>query len=137
MYPNYNNQFYMQDLQGMRDRIDRQLQQMAQMSQPSINQTFQLNSSQNQVIKRVNSIEEVKNELVITESIFLNEDFNEMYIKSVDGTIKKYKYEPIIELDEKDKKIIELTKSNEKLLKELTELKESNKNNNVKENKKS
>ena len=34
MYPNnYNNQFYIQDLQNMRDRIDKQLQQMTQPKQ--------------------------------------------------------------------------------------------------------
>lgn len=64
MYPNYNNQFYMQDLQGMRDRIDRQLQQMQQISQPQqtpITQNFQLAPSQNNSsIKYAENLDDVK-----------------------------------------------------------------------------
>ena len=37
MYPNYNTPYYMQDLQSMRDRIDKQLQQMQQINQPQTN----------------------------------------------------------------------------------------------------
>ena len=71
-YPYYNNnQFYMQDLQNMKDRSDNQMKQMQQFNQnqmqqqpiPQINQSFQLapNPNSNELeSKYVNNIDEVK-----------------------------------------------------------------------------
>lgn len=114
-YP--NNQFYIQDLQNMRDRIDRQMQQLqSQNQQPvqqPITQNFQLapNPTNNELeSKYVNSIDEVKNTFVMKTGIFLTKDFKTLWVKDVTGNIKTYKTEEVIELDEKDREILDLQK---------------------------
>lgn len=115
MYPNPNSQFYLQDLQNMRDRIDRQLNQIQQMQNPQysqtpqINQTFQLSPNQNNSgVKYASSINDVKKELVFGDTVFLDKNFTQMWFKNASGEIKTYELREIIELDEKDLKIKEL-----------------------------
>lgn len=116
--PNYygNNQFYVQDLQNMRDRIDRQLNQlqhqnqMQQIPQP-ITQNFQLAPQQtnNELeSKFVNSLDDVKNTFVIKTGLFTNKDFSTLWVKDVAGNIRTFRTEEVVELDEKDKEIAEL-----------------------------
>lgn len=106
MYP-YNNQMYQQELQNMRDRIDRQLQQVQQNPNTGlptpITQNFQLAPSQsNTNIKYVNSIDEVKRELVFSDTIFLNKEYNTMWIKNTKGDIRTFNIMEMIQKDEKD-----------------------------------
>lgn len=120
-----NNPFYMQNLQDMRDRIDNQMRQIQQQQnqfqqqQPApITQNFQLAPTQaNSEIegKYAENIDEVKNTFVIKTGVFVNKDFTTMWVKDVSGNIKTYKTEEVVELDAKDKKIIELQKQIEKL----------------------
>lgn len=119
-YP--NNQFYMQDLQNMRDRIDRQMQQLqqnqAQPVQQPITQNFQLapNPNNNELeSKYANSIDDVKNTFVMKTGVFINKDFSTLWIKDVTGNIKTFKTEEVIELDDKDKEIMSLKKEIENL----------------------
>lgn len=131
IYP-YNPMVF-QDLQNMRDRIDRQMiqmqQPMQQQQQPQIQQTFQLASNIQSELdsKYATSIEDVKNTLAMKTTVFINKDINTMWIKDITGAIKTYKVEEIIEMDAKDKEIMELKK-------QLSELKEeiSNAKSNVK-----
>lgn len=114
MFNPYFNQQYQQDLINMRERIDRQLQQSQnppQMQQPvPITQNFQLAPNQNQNgIKYVNSIDDVKKELVFVDTLFVDKEYTQLWLKNALGEVKTYKLEPIIELDEKDRKIAELT----------------------------
>lgn len=118
-YPMYgNNQFYMQDLQAMKDRIDsqmRQIQQQNQMQQqtPQIHQSFQLAPTTNTnelESKYVNNIDEVKNTFVMKTGIFVNKEMNTLWQKNVNGDIRTFKIEEIIEIDEKDKEILMLKK---------------------------
>lgn len=44
---NYPNQFYMNDLQNMRDRIDNQMRQLSQYQPTPITQNFQITPSTN------------------------------------------------------------------------------------------
>ena len=116
MYP--NNQFYLQDLQNMKDRIDVQMRQIqqnqAQQVQPQpITQNFQLTPTQskNEIeSKYVNSIEEVKNTFVIKTGVFVNKDYSKLWIKDVTGNIRVFNTEEVIEMDEKDREIFELKK---------------------------
>lgn len=112
MYNPYNNQMYINDLQNMRDRIDRQMQQMTQTNQqptPQINQNFQITPTQsNNSIKYMNDINDVKKELVFCDTLFVNKDFNSLWFKNASGEITTYKLKKVVELDEKDKKINEL-----------------------------
>ena len=109
-YPYYqNNQFYMQDLQNMKDRIDRQMQQVQQMNQNQIQnqqpvpitQNFQLapNPNNNELeSKYVNNIDEVKNTFVMKTGVFINKDFTSLWIKDVTGNIRTFRTEEIIEM---------------------------------------
>jgi hypothetical protein len=140
-YPTYanNSQFYMQNLQDMRDRIDNQIRnyQQNQAQQPvtqPITQNFQLapNPTNNELeAKYVDNIEAVKNTFVIKTGIFLNKDFSTLWVKDVTGKIRTFTTEEIIEMDEKDKEIYMLKQEleNMKLL-----IKNSQDNNEIKEN---
>ena len=122
MYPNYNTPYYMQDLQSMRDRIDKQLQQMQQINQPQqtpITQNFQLAPSQNSSIKYAETIEDVKKDLVFGDTLFVNKDYTYMWLKNARGDIKTYEVKEIVILDEKDTQIKNLTAQIEELKKEL------------------
>lgn len=121
MYNPYNNQLYMQDLQGLRDRIDRQMQ-IANQNQPQtapITQNFQLAPNQNSDgIKYVNSIDDVKKELVFADTLFVNKEYSFLWYKNASGEVKTYELKEIIELDEKDQRIAELEAKINKLVKE-------------------
>lgn len=121
MFNPYNNQMYMNDLQNMRDRIDRQLQ-MANQNQPQstpITQNFQLAPSQNNNgIKYVNSIDDVKKELVFVDTLFVNKEYTQLWHKNASGEIKTYELREIIEKDEKDLKIEQLEAKINMLVKE-------------------
>lgn len=127
----YNNQYYMQDLQSMRDRIDKQMQQIQQnqfnQPQPPITQNFQLapNPTNQELEGRyANSIEEVRNTFVVRTGIFATKDFSTIWIKDVTGNIKTYKTEEVVELDDKDKKIIEQDTMILSLQRQINSLKE-------------
>lgn len=121
MFNPYNSQMYMNDLQNMRDRIDRQLQ-MANQNQPQstpITQNFQLAPSQNNNgIKYVNSIDDVKKELVFVDTLFVNKEYTQLWHKNASGEIKTYELREIIEKDEKDLKIEQLEAKINMLVKE-------------------
>lgn len=94
-YP--NNQYYMQDLQNMKDRIDnqiRQLQNQQPIQQPQIHQNFQLapqNNNNELESKYADSFEEVKNTFVMKTGIFTKKDFSTIWIKDVSGNIRTFK----------------------------------------------
>lgn len=137
MAMNYNpNQFYMQDLQAMRDRIDRQLAQMQQpmqiqSQQPTpITQNFQLapNNSNKSDLDGffVRSIDDVKNKLVFNDSIFVDNDFKMLWKKDVAGNVKTFTLQEVVELDEKDKQILSLQKQIEEMRELITNGKSNN-----------
>lgn len=133
MYNPYNNQMYMQDLQVLRDRIDKQMQMQMnnQTQQPTpITQNFQLAPNQNNnVIKYAESIDEVKKELVFADTLFVNKEFTLLWYKNASGEVKTYGLKEIIELDEKDRRIAELEAKINMLIKEKEENEQSvNKN---------
>lgn len=104
MYPTYNNQYYVQDLQNMRDRIDKQLQQITQPQQQTpITQNFQLAPPTNQSSMRfANSIDDVNKELVYTDTPFFSKDMSVLWVKNVKGEIKAYSLQEVIQKDDKD-----------------------------------
>lgn len=129
-YP--NNQFYMQDLQNMKDRIDsqmRQLQNQQPIQQPQIHQNFQLapqNNNNELESKYADSFEEVKNTFVMKTGIFTKKDFSTIWIKDVSGNIRTFKTEEIIELDEKDREILDLQRQLNELRGEIENAKSVN-----------
>ena len=113
----------MQEMQSMKDRIDRTMQQYQQtqnqfmntnQQQPQIQQTFQLSNPQNNINdfdgKYADNVEEVKNTLVLKNSLFVNKDMSTLWLKDISGTIKTYTLIEVIEKDEKDKEIDNLKK---------------------------
>ena len=134
-YTPYNNLYYMQDLQNMRDKIDRQMAQVQQLQQnqnqqpqpTNLTQNFQLapNPSNNDLeAKYADNIEQVKNTFVIKTGIFATKNFETIWIKDVTGKIRTFRTEEQIELDEKDKQILALKKEIENMkgmIKDATE----------------
>lgn len=122
MYGNpYNNQLYMQDLQGLRERIDRQIQMANQQPQQAapITQNFQLAPNQNaSAIKYANSIEDVKKELVFSDTLFVNKEYTLLWLKNASGEVKTYELKEMVVKDEKDLKIAELEAKIDMLIKE-------------------
>ncbi len=126
-YPMYSNgPMVINELQNMRDRIDRQMQQIQQQqiqqqSQPiaqPITQNFQITPQTNNnelESKFVDNIDDVKKTFVMKTGVFINKDFSSLWIKDVSGNIRTFKTEEIIELDEKDKEIYMLKKQIEEM----------------------
>lgn len=108
-----NGQYYMQNLQDMRDRIDNQMKQyqQQQMQQPvtqPITQNFQLapQPTNNEIqAKYVNNIDDVKNTFVMTTGLFVNKEMNTLWFKNVNGDIRTFNLQEIIEQDPKDLEI--------------------------------
>lgn len=130
-YP--NNQFYMQDLQNMRDRIDTQMRQIQQQNQQPIQQpitqNFQLapqNSNNELESKYADSFDEVKNTFVIKTGIFTKKDFSTIWIKDVSGNIRTFRTEEVVELDEKDREILDLQRQLNELRGEIENAKSVN-----------
>ena len=127
-YPYYpNNQFYIQDLQNMKDKIDRQMQQIQQFNQnqmqpqqapTNLTQNFQLapNPTNNELeSKYANNIDEVKNTFVMKTGVFINKDFNTLWIKTTNGNIRTFQLNEIIEQDPKDLEIQNLRNEIERM----------------------
>lgn len=89
---NYPNQFYMNDLQNMRDRIDNQMRQLSQYQPTPITQNFQITPSASDLEgKYAESIDEVKNTFVTKTGVFINKDSSTLWIKDVSGNIRTFK----------------------------------------------
>lgn len=100
VYPNYNPPYYM---------MDKQPQQFQPQTPPNINQTFQLAPNQtNNNVKYATSREEVKKELVFGDTIFVNKEYDRMWLKNARGETKEYELIEIVELDPKDAEIKKL-----------------------------
>lgn len=109
-----NGQFYMQNLQDMKDRIDNQMKQyqqsQMQMQQPqmptNLTQNFQLapqtNNNNEIQAKYVTNIDDVKNTFVMTTGLFVNKEMNTLWFKNVNGDIRTFNLQEIIEQDPKD-----------------------------------
>jgi single-stranded DNA-specific DHH superfamily exonuclease len=130
-YPMYgNNQYYMQDLQQMRDRIDQQMRQMSQPMQPqqtpAINQTFQLAPNQTNAeldAKYAKDIDEVKGTLTLKNTFFADKDMSTLWVKNASGDIKTYTLTEVIELDPKDEEIAKKDKEINELKQQMEQMK--------------
>lgn len=106
-----------EDLQNLKNQMQNPMQ-MQNSATPAINQTFQLANTNNMNDfdgKYANNIDEVKNTLALKNMLFVNKEMNILWLKDVTGNIKSYTLTEIVELDEKDKKIIELEKQIESM----------------------
>lgn len=106
-----------EDLQNLKSQMQNPMQ-MPNSATPAINQTFQLANTNNMNDfdgKYANNIDEVKNTLALKNMLFVNKEMNILWLKDVTGNIKSYTLTEIVELDEKDKKIMELEKQIESM----------------------
>lgn len=135
------NQYYIQDLQGMKDRIEnqiRQYQQQQQQPQPPIMQNFQITPQTNtsEIEGRyASNIDEVRNTFVIKTGLFIDREFNTLWIKDVSGRIRTFTLQEVVELDEKDKEILELKKQIEEMRGKMNEYDDTNFNESIKDTK--
>ena len=138
-YP--NNQYYMQDLQNMKERIDRQMQQVQQMNQnqmqpqmpTNLTQNFQLapNPTNNELeSKYVNNIDEVKGIFVMKTGVFLNKELNTLWIKNTNGDIRTFELNELVEIDPKDREIAMLKQEIEKMKEMISNESDVNNTNN-------
>ena len=116
-YP--NNQFYINDLQNMKEKIENQIKSYQQnVQQPApITQNFQITPQNNTGLesKYVNNIEDVKNTFVMKTGIFVDKDYTTLWVKDYTGNIRTFTTNEIVEMDEKDKEIYELKKEIEEM----------------------
>ena len=132
MYGNYNSYFTQPNI----DKINNQIAELEKIKnqlqnnqlQPSINQTFQLAPNNQNMLKTVNSIEDVSKELVFNDTPFFNNDMSIMWLKNVKGEIKTYELIEKIEKDKKDVLIDNLLMQIEDLKKEVKKEKSSSTN---------
>ena len=107
----YNNP-YTYNTQLERDRIDSQIARLQDMKnqltqpmanqQPSINQTFQLAPNGGNSIRYVNSLDEVKKEIVYNDTPFFSNDLSVLWIKNNKGDVRAFELKEIVKKDEKD-----------------------------------
>lgn len=126
VYNPYNPNYIMQEWQSMKDRIDKNMQNYQQVQnqfmqpqqqqsipQPQIHQSFQLapqNSFSEIQAKYVSDINDVKNTFVMSLGMFLNKEMTTLWLKNINGEIRTFSLNEIIEQDEKDKEIDSLRK---------------------------
>lgn len=115
----YNNP-YLNNI-SLNDRIDNEIERLKQMKtnaqqQPvqPITQNFQL-APQHTGIKYVNTIEDVKKEVVYFDTPFFSKDLSVLWVKNNKGDIKAYELREIIQKDDKDIQIEYLMEEIEKL----------------------
>lgn len=115
---------YEQSLKNIINQANSQLQQLRNQptpvmpQQPQIHQNFQLapNTSNSDIESQyADSIDEVKNTFVSRIGLFTTKDFSTIWVKTVDGKIRTFKTEEIVEMDEKDKEIYMLRKEIEEM----------------------
>lgn len=125
----YNNPYMnAYNPQYTKDKIDSEITKLQQLKeqlnvqsqQPSINQTFQL-APTNYGIRYANSIDEVKKEVVYTDTPFFSNDLSVLWLKNNKGSIKVFELNEIVPKDEKDIII-------ENLQNQLNEIREEIKN---------
>lgn len=109
--------------QNFNEKIDNEIERLKQMKinnqQPiqPITQNFQF-APANNGIKLVNNVDDVKKELTIMETPFINADYSTLWIKNAKGDIRTFALEEILPKDDKDILI-------EQLQQEIKQLKEN------------
>ena len=103
---------YMYNTQPSLDRINAQINELEKMKeqmqkpiqpQPTnLTQNFQLAPTNREVIRYANSIEDVQRDVVVGDTPYFSKDMSIVWVKSINGTIKSYELNEIVEKDPKD-----------------------------------
>ena len=108
----FNNPYY--NPQASLDRINNQIAELEKMKQQipqqlqqptNLTQNFQIAPQTQTSIRYANSIDEVKKEMIISDTPFFSKDMSVLWIKNIKGEIKAYTLAEIVEKDEKDLQI--------------------------------
>jgi len=108
----FNNPYY--NPQASLDRINNQIAELEKMKQQipqqlqqptNLTQNFQIAPQTQTGIRYANSIDEVKKEMIISDTPFFSKDMSVLWIKNIKGEIKAYTLAEIVEKDEKDLQI--------------------------------
>lgn len=102
-----NNQI--KELENMRNQYQGMIQQQMP-SNTGITQNFQLapNNQNGSKINYAKDIEEVKKELVFGDTLFVNQEYTQLWLKNAQGDVKTYELREIVEVDPKDAQIAQL-----------------------------
>ena len=110
----YQRSFNTISQQSMYEQIDNEINNLQQMKErmknnatqpPAINQTFQLAPTNREIMRYVNSIDDVQRENVIAETPYFSKDLSIVWIKGLNGNIRTFELTEIIPKDDKDIKI--------------------------------
>lgn len=109
---------YMNNI-NLNDKIDNEIERLKQMKanmQPvqPITQNFQL-APQHSGIKYVNTLDDVKKEVVYNDTPFFSKDLSVLWIKNSKGDVKAFELKEIIQKDDKDLQIEYLQEQIEEL----------------------
>ena len=105
----FNNPYY--NPQASLDRINNQIAELEKMKQQipqqlqqptNLTQNFQIAPQTQTGIRYANSIDEVKKEMIISDTPFFSKDMSVLWIKNIKGEIKAYTLAEIVEKDEKE-----------------------------------
>lgn len=100
------------------EKIKSQLPTMQQSTPTNLTQNFQLTPQYNQM-RYVNSLDDVKKEVVVIDTPFFSRDLSVLWIKNSKGDIRGFEMNEIIPKDNKDMQIEFLQSQIEELRKEI------------------
>ena len=104
---NFNQQANLERVNAQINELQKIKEQMQQpIQQPTnLTQNFQIASTNREIIKYANSIDEVQRDMVIGDTPFFSKDMSVVWIKNTKGEIKTYELSEIVPKDEKDLQI--------------------------------
>lgn len=115
MFNNQYQRYNSLNQQNIYEQIDNEINNLQQMKermknnvsvQPTnLTQNFQLAPTNREIMRYVNSIEDVQRENVIAETPYFSKDLSIVWIKNLNGSIRSFELTEIIPKDEKDIKI--------------------------------
>lgn len=100
------------------ERMKSQIPNLQQPTPTNLTQNFQLTPQYNQM-RYVNSLEDVKKEVVVVDTPFFSRDLSVLWLKNSKGDIRGFELNEIIPKDNKDMQIEFLQQQIEELRKEI------------------
>lgn len=119
---NYNQQSNVDRINSQIAELEKLKQSLPQNPLPTnLTQNFQL-APTNQSMKYANSLEDVKKEIVISDTPYFSKDLSIVWIKNTKGEVKAYELKEIVQKDEKDLMIENLQLQVNELTKSIKEM---------------
>lgn len=100
------------------EKMKSQIPNLQQPTPTNLTQNFQLTPQYNQM-RYVNSLEDVKKEVVVVDTPFFSRDLSVLWLKNTKGDIRGFELNEIIPKDNKDMQIEFLQQQIEELRKEI------------------